>query len=120
MLKCSSERWVCAPQSLSAGTSTMPRLSVSFRMFAMGLSFALRTMSMGSAPTTTSAEASRPGKARRFLFDLGHDQLFFPVRSRSMACRPRSDLGDVDDSFGKGLRGFLRQIVSDTALDRRL
>src|SRR5215468_7850420 len=32
MLKCSSERWVCAPQSLSAGTSTSPRLSVSLRM----------------------------------------------------------------------------------------
>src|SRR5260370_41672490 len=36
MLKCSIERWVCAPQSLSAGTSTAPRLSVSFRMSAMG------------------------------------------------------------------------------------
>src|ERR1700756_3375380 len=32
MLKCSSERWVCAPQSLSAGTSTLPRLSDSTRM----------------------------------------------------------------------------------------
>src|SRR5271156_5196903 len=32
MLKCSSERWVCAPQSLSAGTSTSPRLSVSLRI----------------------------------------------------------------------------------------
>src|SRR5919197_1092729 len=37
MLKCSSERWVCAPHSLSAGTSTTPRLSLSFRMSAMGL-----------------------------------------------------------------------------------
>ena len=32
MLKCSSDRWVCAPHSLSAGTSTSPRLSVSFRI----------------------------------------------------------------------------------------
>src|SRR5262245_14816237 len=32
MLKCSSDRCVCAPQSLSAGTSTAPRLSVSVRM----------------------------------------------------------------------------------------
>src|SRR6202007_1889344 len=32
MLKCSSERWVCAPHSLSAGTSTTPRLSVSCRV----------------------------------------------------------------------------------------
>src|ERR1700691_2407904 len=36
MLKCSSERWVWAPQSLSAGTSTMPRLSVSFLISVMG------------------------------------------------------------------------------------
>src|SRR5579863_8084676 len=32
ILKCSSERCVCAPQSLSAGTSTSPRLSVSLRV----------------------------------------------------------------------------------------
>src|SRR6478736_3383554 len=31
MLKCSSDRCVCAPQSLSAGTLTSPRLSVSLR-----------------------------------------------------------------------------------------
>src|SRR5271170_7083593 len=31
MLKCSSERCVCAPHSLSAGTSTTPMLSVSLR-----------------------------------------------------------------------------------------
>src|ERR1700722_1412154 len=37
MLKCSSERWVCAPQSLSEGTSTTPRLSVSFLMSVIGL-----------------------------------------------------------------------------------
>src|SRR5262245_34521431 len=35
MLKCSSERCVCAPQSFSAGTSTSPRLSVSLRMSVM-------------------------------------------------------------------------------------
>src|SRR5262249_11752426 len=38
MLKCSSERWVCAPQSLSAGTSTTPRLSVSRRMLLIMIS----------------------------------------------------------------------------------
>src|SRR4029077_4080998 len=32
MLKCSSERWVCAPHSLSLCTSTSPRLSVSLRI----------------------------------------------------------------------------------------
>src|ERR1700722_1090166 len=36
MLKCSSERCVCAPQSLSAGTSTTPMLSVSLRKSVMG------------------------------------------------------------------------------------
>src|SRR5271156_5060003 len=29
MVKCSSERWVCAPHSLSAGTGTSPRESCS-------------------------------------------------------------------------------------------
>src|ERR1700679_2859151 len=41
MLKCSSERWVWAPQSLSAGTFTSPRLSVSWRKrLGVGLEFA--------------------------------------------------------------------------------
>src|SRR5208283_4009145 len=31
MLKCSSERWICAPHNLSAGTSTSPRVFASFR-----------------------------------------------------------------------------------------
>src|SRR5215471_6639206 len=37
MLKCSSDRCVCAPHSLSAGTSTTPRLSVSFRMLLIAI-----------------------------------------------------------------------------------
>src|SRR5271167_1799946 len=37
MLKCSSERCVCAPHSLSAGTSTTPRLSVSLRTSGIAL-----------------------------------------------------------------------------------
>src|ERR1700756_1169989 len=32
MLKCSSDRWVCEPHSLSAGTSTLPMLSDSTRI----------------------------------------------------------------------------------------
>src|SRR6516164_3527489 len=36
MLKCSSERCVCAPHNLSAGTSTTPRLSVSLRTSVIG------------------------------------------------------------------------------------
>src|ERR1700752_319960 len=38
MLKCSSDRCVCAPQSLSAGTSTTPRLSVSCRILLIVIS----------------------------------------------------------------------------------
>src|ERR1700759_2978330 len=38
MLKCSRDRWVCAPHNLSPGTSTTPRLSVSFLISAIGLS----------------------------------------------------------------------------------
>src|SRR5215469_15469099 len=45
MLKCSSERWVCAPQSLSAGTFTSPRLSVSLRNSV--ISFLLFGMHLG-------------------------------------------------------------------------
>ena len=39
MLKCSNERCVCAPQSLSAGTFTSPRLSVSIRYSGMRLPY---------------------------------------------------------------------------------
>src|SRR5262245_33336291 len=44
MLKCCKERCVCAPQSLSSGTSTTPRLSVSFL-----------TLFMRSTPTQDSS-----------------------------------------------------------------
>src|SRR6266851_4622361 len=45
MLKCSSERWVCAPHSLSSGTSTTPRLSVSLRISVM---VSLRSWRLGA------------------------------------------------------------------------
>jgi hypothetical protein len=35
MRKCSSERWVCAPQYRSAGTSMLPIVSFSVRVVAM-------------------------------------------------------------------------------------
>src|SRR5215472_5153331 len=38
--------------------------------------------------------------------------------SPSVCARSRSTCGDFDDGFRKGLRSFLRQIVSDAALDR--
>ncbi len=34
ILKCCSERWVCAPHSRSAGTSMGPKVSFSIRVFA--------------------------------------------------------------------------------------
>src|SRR5262245_45932072 len=39
LLQCSDERWVLAPKSLSAGTSTLPRLSVSLLILVMVVSF---------------------------------------------------------------------------------
>src|SRR4029077_9944417 len=47
MLKCSRDRCVCAPQSLSAGTLTGPRLSCSTRVAVIVSSLALRSW-MGS------------------------------------------------------------------------
>ncbi len=37
ILKCSSERWVCAPQYRSAGTSTLPMVSDSVRVFVLSV-----------------------------------------------------------------------------------
>src|ERR1700680_4057003 len=63
MLKCSSERWVWAPQSLSAGTSTTPRLSVSFLVSVMGLSFSCEgvgiILSFRGGPWSQLAENGR-------------------------------------------------------------
>src|ERR1700742_3345351 len=39
MVKCSRERWVCAPQSLLAGTDTSPMESFSTRMSALLIAF---------------------------------------------------------------------------------
>jgi hypothetical protein len=44
------------------------------------------------------------------------DGLCTPVRRENGGQR-RSSFGGFDNSFGKGLRGFLRQIVPDAALD---
>src|SRR5437879_4156616 len=52
MLKCSSERCVCAPQSLSAGTSTFPRLSVSTRV-----------VSAAGSPAKTAGPPIKTGEA---------------------------------------------------------
>src|SRR5437764_8368974 len=67
MLKCSSERWVCAPHSLSAGTLTSPRLSVSLRTSATAhLSLDLRDTTEGGRakkafnPTSVHPRAPPP------------------------------------------------------------
>src|SRR6516162_7547459 len=72
MLKCCSERCVCAPQSLSAGTETSPRLSLSMRnsviptsnarIFAAGSSSpALGHHSLGIGDCARRVEAFRAG-----------------------------------------------------------
>ncbi len=62
MLKCSSERWVWAPHSLSAGTSTTPRLSVSFLM---AIIWSLPAISAVSAhPNAPSQFCTAPVSAR--------------------------------------------------------
>src|SRR5215471_9586536 len=60
MLKCSSERCVCAPQSLSAGTATSPRLSVS-----------VRTSAMCSPPRGSDACRNRPEAHERGVRTMG-------------------------------------------------
>src|SRR3974377_755324 len=57
MLKCSSERWVCAPQSFSAGTSTTPRLSLSFLISGMVLSFSPSGSPHSQSPNTAAISA---------------------------------------------------------------
>jgi hypothetical protein len=39
------------------------------------------------------------------------------IGPQGACCECRSTFGDLDDSFRKGPRGLLRQIVSDSALD---
>src|SRR5258708_33332895 len=70
MLKCSSDRWVCAPHSLSAGTFTSPRLSVSLRTSATAhLTLICGTLCSSSSPPLGGEEherllVRRPGTQR--------------------------------------------------------
>src|SRR5882672_1413788 len=48
---------------------------------------------------------------------LGHGSLPFAFMRLACADGHRSDFGNVDDGLGKGLRGFLGQIVPDAAGD---
>src|SRR6266700_2477937 len=68
MLKCSSERWVCAPHNLSAGTSTTPRLSVSLRISVM-VSLASWSLGLGwPSGHVCSGRAERLEEIGRALF----------------------------------------------------
>src|ERR1700680_1049839 len=82
MLKCSSERWVCAPQSLSAGTSTSPRLSVSLRMSV--ISFLLCSYNLACL---LPKGYSPPASTQSFATDVKHlnHQLRHIDGSRSVA-----------------------------------
>src|SRR3984957_5762524 len=81
MLKCSSERWVCAPQSLSAGTSTTPRLSVSFLMLAMCELSYVRSCRAGALQRQVPLQADRPPERHpeRFSREIAL-RLFAPAR----------------------------------------
>ena len=71
MLKCSSERWVCAPHSLSAGTSTSPRLSVSLLMAIIGSLLALSVV--GAHPSAPSQFVTRWAISSPHGMRLGRD-----------------------------------------------
>src|ERR1700733_3938123 len=107
MLKCSSDRCVCAPQSLSLGTSTSPRLSVSFRMsccfFNSMIAFIVISFvssrnsvagcskthehpKLGSDTGSCSSAHCCKGCVGRMAADQGHDH----IQKRSVAFLQRS------------------------------
>src|SRR5262249_23130310 len=89
MLKCSSERCVCAPHSLSAATSTTPRLSVSFRVLAMWslLRPAVAAWMPCGFDLIVREDRCRPTTSRRRFSKESH-------RSRLDAARPGRDERD--------------------------
>src|SRR5262245_29316942 len=107
MLKCSRDRCVCAPQSLSAGTLTSPRLSVSVRKSAM----------------------LSPLRGLSLVCFLPHDQFRYrkrPPRYVSVNAAIALLLGDLDAKRGAGAirlpppslrRGAARRRTSVVACD---
>src|SRR6266436_935199 len=103
ILKCSSERWVWAPQSLSAGTFTSPRLSVSLRMSVI-LFFLSPAGQQGSSPANgptrrllLPASAEGPvklhetlvlGAARLCKREFSRKERPLPVQHFEIRCRP--------------------------------
>src|SRR5208337_465110 len=61
-----SERWVWAPHSLSAGTSTTPRLSVSFLMAVIGRLLALGVVGSHSSAPSPHAVSLQPFGSHAF------------------------------------------------------
>src|SRR5262249_6610013 len=94
MLKCSSDRCVCAPQSLSAGTSTSPRLSVSLRAFVIArLLVFLETPDVATSPAAAHArhEPSMRIAGSRGLSDVGVGLGTNPVPYCRVASRQSQD-----------------------------
>src|SRR2546422_2945640 len=86
MLKCSSERCVCAPQSLSTGTSTTPRLSVSLRdsVIWTGLPVPFHrchsnVVTLVACGSSSTLRASARRRARRSALLLAHKGLPVPA-----------------------------------------
>ena len=120
MLKCSSERWVCAPHSLSAGTLTRPRLSV-WCEFPSSLRLTSAHMCAAfAAPVAMKCEidARRGYRLRHKGRYIGHIQS--PCDSRGLACGPMRFTTDTKTGHAPGHCGQERHprcsVVPGTAL----
>src|SRR5208337_1222513 len=106
MLKCSSERWVWAPHSLSAGTSTTPRLSVSFLMAVIWSLLLSRSLGGRGSPWCDGQD----GKRAHALGAVDQDPLdirrcgWTGVESGIVAFaefRPAISVMEIDDNVGR-------------------
>src|SRR5208282_6879918 len=130
MLKYLSERWVCAPHSLSAGTSTTPRLSLSFLMsaiaFLLGSIFDLvagwakrgqgRLLQMLAAPVRLiGVGAGRDGPARPQVKPPSlTSRRAAPATAISLPRPPHAagaGVGDAETSLQHGAVGDQRRAV---------
>src|SRR6267378_5848286 len=111
MLKCSSERWVCAPQSLSAATSTSPRLSVSLRMsvilFFLSVPLFVRFVALFSPdPCLPSKPSMLVGSIRRIL----HDANVHRLSNRYSNCLSCVVIDEARGTFEEGITRCLVHI----------
>src|SRR5260370_36730272 len=105
MLKCSRERWVCAPHSLSAGTSTSPRLSVSLRKSVI--------FQLPEPRLAKDRRAGRPQSPRRNR-DLQQRAVLLAAEDVGVAGNAAGDRSQ-DREFGRQCRGEL-DVIGDAAL----